>query len=115
MQPCINLWIEHAGEVVLSDWRVNLLEAIAETGSISSAATRMSVPYHRAWDKIHEMEQGLDVKLVEAQVGGVGGGGAHLTPQGQDYVEKFRRFEAGFKELIEQRFKEIFKPDLKRE
>ncbi len=108
MQPRINLWIEHDGEVVLSDWRVSLLEAIAETGSISSAAARLKVPYHRAWDKVHEMEHGLGVRLVETQTGGAGGGGAHLTPEGHDYVERFRKFEAGFKEQIERRFKETF-------
>ena len=55
MQPRINLWIEEEGEVVLSDWRVRLLEAIVETGSISSAAAKLDVSYHRAWDKIREM------------------------------------------------------------
>jgi len=108
MQPRINLWIERDGEVVLSDWRVSLLEAIVETGSISSAAARLDVPYHRAWDKIHEMEQGLGIRLVETQTGGPGGGGARLTPEGEAYVDKFRRFQAGFKEQIEQRFTETF-------
>lgn len=108
MRPRLNLWIEQDGEVVLSDWRVSLLEAIAETGSISSAAARMNVPYHRAWDKIHEMEEGLKVKLVEAQAGGAGGGGAHLTPEGEAYVERFRKFQAGFKEQVERRFAETF-------
>jgi len=108
MQPRINLWIERDGEVVLSEWRVSLLEAIAETGSISSAAVKMGVPYHRAWDKINEMEQGLDVKLVETQAGGAGGGGARLTPAGLDYIEKFRRFQAGFKEQVERRFQDTF-------
>ena len=108
MQPRMNLWIEQDGEVVLSEWRVSLLEAIAKTGSISSAASKMNVPYHRAWDKIQEMERGLDVKLVETQAGGAGGGGAHLTRMGLDYVEKFRRFQAGFKEQVERRFKDTF-------
>ena len=108
MQPRINLWIEQDGDVVLSEWRVSLLEAIAQTGSISSAAVKMNVPYHRAWDKINEMEQGLGVKLVETQAGGAGGGGAHLTQAGLDSVEKFRRFQAGFKEQVERRFKETF-------
>lgn len=108
MKPRINLWIEHDGEVVLSEWRAGLLETIAETGSISSAANKMNVPYHRAWDKVHEMEKGLGVKLVETQTGGSGGGGAHLTHAGLDYVDKFRRFQAGFREQVEQRFTEIF-------
>ena len=35
---CSNFWVERNGEVVLSEWRVALLEAVAETGSISAAA-----------------------------------------------------------------------------
>ena len=108
MKPRINLWIEEEGEVVLSDWRVRLLEAIVETGSISSAAAKLDVSYHRAWDKIREMEQGLGVKLIDAQAGGPGGGGARLTPEALDLVQKFRRFEAGFKEQVERRFQETF-------
>ncbi len=108
MRPRINLWIEKDGEVVMSEWRASLLEAIAETGSISSAASQLKVPYHRAWDKIHEMEDGLGVKLIETQAGGAGGGGAHLTPEGQEYLKKFRRFQTGFDDQVERRFEEIF-------
>lgn len=108
MKPRLNLWIEQDGEVVLSDWRVSLLEAIGATGSISAAAARLSVPYHRAWDKLEEMEKGIGVKLVATQTGGSGGGGAHLTPAGRDYIDKFRRFQAGFREQVEKRFNEIF-------
>ena len=44
MEPKVNLWIEIDDQVVLSRWRVELLAAIAETGSISGAADRMGVP-----------------------------------------------------------------------
>ena len=54
MQIKANFWIEKEGKVVLSSWRVGLLEAIEETGSISAAASKMGVSYRRAWDKIHE-------------------------------------------------------------
>ena len=64
MQPRSNLWIEKNGQVVLSRWRVNLLRAIDETGSISAAAEKMQVSYHRAWEKLHEMETRLGVALV---------------------------------------------------
>ncbi|HJW83905.1 MAG TPA: LysR family transcriptional regulator, partial [Anaerolineae bacterium] len=70
MEPRLNLWIEQDGEVVLSNWRVSLLEAIGATGSISAAAARLNVPYHRAWDKLDEMEKGIGVKLVATQTGG---------------------------------------------
>ena len=54
MQARANFWIEIEGKVVLSSWRVRLLEAVEETGSISAAASKMHISYRRAWDKIHE-------------------------------------------------------------
>ena len=108
MQPRFNVWIEQRGVVVLSQWRVKLLEAIDQTGSISGAAEKMKVTYHRAWEKIHEMEEGLDYKLVEAQTGGAGGGGAELTPKGHELIEKFHTFSDGLADQIDQRFHAAF-------
>ena len=109
MKPRFNLWIEHNDVVVLSEWRVRLLEMIDQTGSISRAAEKMNVTYHRAWEKLQEMEDGLGFKLADAQVGGVHGGGAELTPQGRDLIKKFRAFSQGLQDEIEQRFEESFK------
>lgn len=109
MEPKFNLWIEHNGVVVLSEWRVRLLDAIDQTGSISRAADRMKVTYHRAWEKLHEMEEGLGEKLVNAQVGGVGGGGAELTDRGRELLRQFRAFSDGLSDEIDQRFAASFK------
>jgi molybdate transport system regulatory protein len=108
MQPKVNFWIEKEGKVVLSDWRVRLLEAVAETGSISAAASRMGVSYRRAWDKIHECEERLGAKLVETQTGGAGGGGSALTPLALDYIDRFRQLTAGLNEAVTVRFREFF-------
>ena len=108
MEPHLNVWIEHNGVVVLSEWRVKLLEWIDQTGSISRAADKMNVTFPRAWEKLHEMEEGLGFKLVDAQVGGVHGGGAELTPQGRELMKKFRTFSQGLSEEIEQRFESTF-------
>jgi len=108
MTPRANFWIEKDGKVVLSSWRIRLLEAIADTGSISAAAEVMSISYRRAWDKIHESEERLGVKLVETQTGGSGGGGSQLTAVAEDYVRRFREFTAGLHQLVTQRFQEHF-------
>ena len=92
LTPHINLWIERDGQVVLSKWRVQLLEAIEQTGSISAAAERMQVQYRLAWDRLEEMEHGLGLRLVDRHVGGAGGGGARLTAAGRDLVERFNRW-----------------------
>ncbi|MGQ9500518.1 MAG: winged helix-turn-helix domain-containing protein [Anaerolineae bacterium] len=108
MQAKANVWIECNGQVALSRWRVTLLLAVRETGSISSAAQRLNIPYHRAWDKIRECERCLGVPLLTTQTGGVGGGGARLTPAAVDYIQRFQQFEQGLDELIQQRFQAAF-------
>jgi molybdate transport system regulatory protein len=108
MKPRVNLWIEIDDQVVLSRWRVALLAAIAETGSISAAAERMEVPYRRAWQKIHEMEQRLGITLLETQTGGSKGGGAHLTPAAQEFIVRFRQFSEGIDRYIERHFATAF-------
>jgi molybdate transport system regulatory protein len=108
MQIKANFWVEKDGEVVLSRWRVALLQAIDETGSISAAAERMGIPYRRAWDRVHECEDRLRVKLIDTQTGGLGGGGAQLTREGAEYVRRFQQFSSGLDELIRNRFCEAF-------
>jgi molybdate transport system regulatory protein len=108
MQVKANFWIEKDGKVALSSWRVKLLETVAETGSISAAAAKMGVSYHRAWDKIHESEKRLGVKLVETQTGGAGGGGSQLTPAAADFIQRFKTFTDGLHETMSSRFQENF-------
>jgi molybdate transport system regulatory protein len=108
MQPRFNLWIEKDGEVVLSAWRVTLLETIEATGSISAAAERLSLPYRRAWEKVQEIERGLGTRVVETAVGGKGGGGAHLTLAGRRAIEQFHAFSSGFDAEVVKRYRESF-------
>ena len=108
MEPKFNLWIEQDGQVVLSAWRVRLLEAIDAAGSISAAAEKLNVPYRRAWEKIQEIEQGLGLKVVDTSVGGQGGGGAHLTPAGFKAVAQFHAFADGFDRQVAARYAATF-------
>jgi molybdate transport system regulatory protein len=108
MQPKFNLWIEQDGKVVLSTWRVALLEAIAATGSISGGAAQLKVPYRRAWEKVQAIELGLGEKVLETEVGGAGGGGARLTAAGRRAMEAFHSFAAGFEDEVGQRFQAAF-------
>jgi molybdate transport system regulatory protein len=108
MQIKANFWLEKDGQVVLSSWRVSLLEAIEETGSISAAASKMGISYRRAWEKIQETEERLGIKLIETQTGGAGGGGSQLTPQAALYVKRFKEFTSGLNDIVAQKFKQIF-------
>ncbi len=109
MRARCNIWIENEdGEAILTLWRIRLLEAIRETGSINAAAQKMGVQFRTAWHKIHEMEDALGMKLVESQTGGAGGGGTTLTPEAETLVERFHQLMDGLPELVEERFATFF-------
>lgn len=104
----MKLWLEKDNALVVSAWRVRLLEAVAETGSLSEAASRLGVHFRVAWGKLHQMEQRLGVKLVETKVGGAGGGGSRLTPEGMELVQRFHALDEACQQALGQRFAEIF-------
>ena len=108
MNPKFNFWLEIKGEVALSVWRVRLLQAVGEAGSISGGAAQLDVPYRIAWQKIHEMETRLGQKLVETQVGGRAGGGTTLTPEAQTYIAKFEQFSQESADFVNGRYQQIF-------
>lgn len=103
-----NLWAEVNGQVVLSAWRVQLLEAIEATGSIRAAAAQMNITYDLAWHRVDEMETALGAPLVNRQRGGPGGGCATLTSLGCELVARFKLFVEQSNVLIEQRFRDAF-------
>lgn len=108
------IWIERGERVLLSEWRVELLEAIAETGSLAAAAARLDVPYRTAWERVRETEASLGVRLLATESGGAEGGGSRLTAEARDLVARFRRVTAGVAELVERRFRDELDEVLRR-
>ncbi len=108
MEPKVKLWIEEGGLLALSDYRVRLLQHVADTGSLAQAAQRMGLSYRRAWGKIKEIERNLGVRLVRSEVGGVGGGGTRLTPRGERLLAQYRRFRAAVETDVSRDYMEAF-------
>ena len=106
--PRLKLWLERDGALVCSDYRVRLLEHVAETGSLAEAAARMGLSYRRAWGKVREIERNLGVALVESEAGGRGGGGSRLTEAGRLLVARFRAFERRLQADLDREFAEVF-------
>jgi molybdate transport repressor ModE-like protein len=107
--PRIKLWLEGPdGRLVMSDYRVRLLELVAETGSLAEAASTMKLSYRRAWGKIKELEENLGIPLVESRVGGRGGGRSALTAEGTAIVQAFRRFREHLSDDLQAVFEEEF-------
>lgn len=109
MQPRLKVWIEGPdGQVLLSEWRVALLEAVNRHGSLAAAARELGVPHRTAWQRVREMEERLDTKLVEASSGGAHGGSSHLTAAAEALIRQYAHVRQGLDEQVQQRFAEVF-------
>jgi molybdate transport system regulatory protein len=77
----------------LGPGKADLLEKIGAAGSISAGAREMGMSYRRAWLLVEEMNAAFVSPLVAASAGGAGGGGAQITPLGQEMLERFRKLQ----------------------
>ena len=100
------IWIERGsgGNVVLSEWRVELLEAIDTHGSLSRAAEALDIPYRTAWERVKATEGEIGFRLLDSESGGQDGGGSRLTPEARDLCRRFRRVSGGIQEVVSRRF-----------
>jgi molybdate transport system regulatory protein len=73
--------------------KAELVERIAETGSISAAARAMGMSYRRAWQLVEAMNRTCREPVVITAIGGKRGGGAEVTPFGRRLVRLFRTME----------------------
>jgi molybdate transport system regulatory protein len=82
--------------------KADLLEAIAQSGSISAAARQMGMSYKRAWDLVDTMNKSFQQPLVSTATGGSHGGGAQLTGLGHEVLRRYREIELKSHRAVEE-------------
>lgn len=92
--PRLRLRLVFGEGAMLGPGKAELLELIAETGSISQAGRRMGMSYKRAWMLVETLNSIFAGPLVESSRGGASGGGATLTPAGHAVLRHYRDLEA---------------------
>lgn len=86
--------IVYGKAIAIGPGKAELLQQIATTGSISAAARKMAMSYRRAWLLVDTMNQCFSSPLIETAAGGSGGGGARITPLGEQVLALYRRIES---------------------
>lgn len=95
-QPAVartRIRILYAGEFAIGPGKADLLEVVAESGSISAAARHLKMSYRRAWLLIDSMNQCFRQPVVDTATGGKGGGGARITAFGMEVLRRYRAME----------------------
>jgi molybdate transport system regulatory protein len=80
--------------LILGPGRADLLQGIHETGSIAAAGRRMGMSYKRAWQLAETLNSSFHAPVIVAAKGGIAGGGAHLTPLGEQVLDAYRSLTA---------------------
>lgn len=94
-------WIEHEGHPLAGRGRIELLEHIRDSGSISEAARAMHMGYKTAWDTVDAINRVSQIPVVMRTKGGRAGGGSRLTPHGQSLIAAYRSMERDHAQLLE--------------
>jgi len=84
-----HVWIKGEKGHFLGKGRVELLENIQSTGSITKGAAAMKMSYRQAWQMVEDMNKTSVKPLVEKILGGKGGGGAAITEAGEKAIKLF--------------------------
>ena len=82
-------WLTLDGRNFLGRGRIELLQRIRETGSISKAAKAMKMSYKAAWDAVDSMNAAWQAPLVES-----GPTGSRLSEDAEHLIASFHKAEA---------------------
>jgi len=99
----VDLDADHA----IGPGKIKLLEAIADTGSISQAGRALGMSYRRAWLLVADLNRCFRQPVVSAQTGGSRGGGAVLTAFGAKLIEQYRAIEREAHAATARRLREL--------
>jgi molybdate transport system regulatory protein len=93
--------IKHA--VAIGPGKADVLQGIAETGSLAEAGRRLGMSYQRVWSLVDAMNRDFVAPLVLKQRGGAAGGGARLTATGEQVLASYRAIERDAQRAIARR------------
>jgi len=105
LKPSIRILFGAA--ISMGPGKINLLQAIERTGSISAAAREMGMSYRRAWLLVDAMNHCFLEPLVDAATGGKKGGGANVTELGKNIMRSYLEMETKATKCVAKELSEL--------
>ncbi len=105
--PVIRFRIDFTADLHVGPGKIELLEAIRESGSVSQAARELGMSYRRAWLLVESFKGAFGEAVTVASTGGRGGGGVELTAFGAKLIAEYRALEHEINALAARRLRGI--------
>jgi molybdate transport system regulatory protein len=105
--PVIRFRIDFANNCYVGPGKIDLLEAIQRSGSLSQAARDLGMSYRRAWLLVDSLKSSFRESVTIAETGGKGGGGVTLTPFGRQLIKSYRALERDIALIASRRLRPV--------
>lgn len=109
LQIRTKVWLENAqGELLFGKGKTELLELIAQSGSILKAAKLMGINYKKAWTHLHTLQKNTAEELVTTKQGRSKDSGTKLTSKANELIQNYKILEKDIQDFANKRFAELF-------
>jgi molybdate transport system regulatory protein len=105
--PLVRFRIDFSDRAAVGPGKIELLEAIGESGSLSQAARNLGMSYRRAWLLVASLNSSFRRPVARAVAGGRGGGGATLTDFGRTLIETYRALDREISSIAARHLQDI--------
>ena len=105
------IWFEMGDQGVKCHLWMQILGGIAETGSISATAQKLGTSYSKVYNEVVQLNCAAGKKMIVSGRGGIGGGFAELTTEGEQVLAIYKEATKSFSQFIlelNQKFKPFF-------
>ena len=107
MRIAYKVWLDDNGKA-FGEGPYRVLKQIEKAGSLHQAAIDLKISYRKAWFIINNVEKKLGFSFLERKIGGLSGGGSHITPSGKAFLEKYEVFRGELEKVLEDTYQKHF-------
>lgn len=105
-------WIENNdGDLLFGKGKTEVLEVIAQTGSISKAAEILGMNYKKCWNHLQILSKNMGEELTMSKQGSGEASGTTLKPKAYELINAYKQLQRDIEDYANKRFKELFFKD----
>jgi len=86
------LFLDDEDQKFFGEGPFRLLRGVEQTGSLRASAMQMGMAYTKALKLLKNAEKALGTQLTMRTAGGKDGGGSRLTPEGEEWLNKYEAY-----------------------
>jgi molybdate transport system regulatory protein len=101
------VWLDDDGKA-FGEGPYRILKQIEKAGSLHQAAIDLNISYRKAWMTLQNAEKKLGFMLIDRKVGGVAGGGSHMTSSGKTFMKNYEKFRVEIEKVLEKTYQKHF-------